>query len=183
MIRKINGSLYNPFYSSGNNTETSVGTTETVLNSLQLSRATFSSFLRNNDIIGVQTRITKTTFNSTVELRLRLGSTATDISGSQLGIFTSGAASNPYIPFDRKIQITNLVIDPLDPISNTFVTQYDLSYTSDMTYTASSSTPITDYVIDWTRGAGWYLLVTGRSTSSTNTLNCGYIYLDLIQNR
>jgi len=180
MIRKIKGSLYNPVYTSGNNTETSVGTSETVLNSLQLSRATFSSFLRNYDIIGVQTRITKTTFNSTVELRLRLGSTATDISGEQLGIFTSSAASHPYIPFDRKIQILNLAPDPIDPPPNTFTTESNSSYSSDITY--GSSTTVGEHIIDWERGEGWYLLVTGRSTSSTNTLNCGYIYLDLIQN-
>jgi hypothetical protein len=165
MIRKINGITYNPPADYGDTATTSVGTTETILNSVLVPANTFKIY----DIVGIQTRIRKTTTNATINLRLRIGTTL-NTSQTQVGIFTSASSAHSYIPFDRRLSIQSTTTDTRVLVSTTsYVSDYGGAFPSDMTTLS----------IDWTSDN--YIIITGQTTTSTDTLNCGYIYLDLIQ--
>lgn len=167
MIRKVNGVTYNPPAVYGDTSTTSVGTTETILNSVLIPANTFKIY----DIVGIQTRITKTTTTSTVVLNVRIGPTL-NTSQTLAATFTSASAAHTFIPLDRRLSIQNLT-------TSTKVLNTSLSFSSE--YAGSFTSDATSLSIDWT--VNNYIIVTGRSSSSTNTLNCGYIYLDLIENR
>jgi hypothetical protein len=169
MIRNINNITYNPPSSSGNNTATSVGTTETVLNSVLIPANTFKVL----DVFGIQTRITKTSGTTTISLRLRIGPTLNN-SQTLVGINTSTAGTHNYIPFDRRLSIQNIT-------TNTKVLNVSDVRTTDLFADGASTSLTSSLSIDWT--VDNYIIVTGQSTSGTNTLNCGYIFLDLIQQR
>lgn len=166
MIRKVNGVTYNPPAVYGNTSTTSVGTTETILNSVLIPANTFKIY----DIVGIQTRIRKTTTTSTVVLNVRIGPTL-NTSQTLAATFTSALASHTFIPLDRRLSIQSSTSTKVLNTSLSFSSEYAGNFTSD----------VSSLSINWT--VNNYIIVTGRSSSSTNTLNCGYIYLDLIESR
>lgn len=165
MIRSINGIDYNPPSVKGNNTTASIGTTETILNSVLVPGNTFKIY----DVVGVQTRIRKTNAISNVTIRMRIGTTL-NTTQTLAGTFTTSSNLHTFIPFDRRMSIQNLT-------TNTTVVSASTSIVSDGAGNFTNSESV--LAIDWT--VDNYIIITGQSASSTNTLNCGYIYLDLIE--
>lgn len=167
MIRTVNGVTYNPPAIYGTNSTVTGTTSETILNSVVVPANTFKQY----DIVGVQTRITKTTTSGTVVLRLRIGTTL-NTSQTQAGTFTSASSTHTFIPFDRRLSIQNTT-------TTTRVLDATANFTSD--FGGAFTTTMSTLAINWT--VNNFIILTAQPGSSSDVVNCGFIYLDLIEPR
>lgn len=168
MYRKINDITYNPPSIAGTNSTTTGTTAETILNHVYLPANTYGLY----DLVGVQTRLTKTTSGSTFSVRLRIG-TSLNTSQTLVGFANSSAVGDQILPFSRRLSIQSLTTDTRVINSSASTLSQD--------FQAGSNNTINTFSIDWTQNL--YIIVTSQTTGSSEVVNCPFIYLDLIEPR
>lgn len=165
MIKNVNGITYNPPYSINNNTITSGTTSETILNSVLVPANTFKRF----DVVGIQSRIRKTTTAGAVTMRLRIGPTL-NTSQTQVAVSSGGTAAQTFLPFNRRISLQSLTTETIVfPTTTTEISDH----------AANSTTTMSTLSINWT--VDNYIIITGQPASTSENINCPFIILDLIE--
>ena len=164
MLRKVNGVTYNPPSSVNNTTIISGSVSQSILNYVIVPANTFQQY----DVVGIQTRVIKSGTTGILNTFIKIGPTL-NISQTQVARYQS-ILTDTFAPLDRRISIQNLT-------SDTRVHPTSASTSSDISI--SSTTDMESLPIDWT--VGNYIIVTGTKSSSSDSINCPYIILDLIQ--
>lgn len=164
MISKIKGIEYNPPRTVGSTTGYGSSTAEVVVNSLLIPAGS----LKQYDLLGIDTRLTKVGTNATVTLRIRIG-TAVNTSQQLVATYASTAASNSLIPIMRRLSINSL--------TSTYVPDRGSSNPWDFSGPTFLWEEIT--AISW--GIDQYIIVTAQCGSALDTVYCPHIITDFIQ--
>ena len=165
MISKIKGIEYNPPRTVGSTTGYGSSTAEVVVNSLLIPAGS----LKQYDLLGIDTRLTKVGTNAIVTLRIRIG-TAVNTSQQLVATYASTAASNSLIPIMRRLSINTLAGSTYVPTAAT-------------TNAWDSSGPTIAWenitTISWE--INQYIIVTAQCGSALDTVYCPHIITDFIQ--
>ena len=165
MISKIKGIEYNPPRTVGSTTGYGSSTAEVVVNSLLIPAGS----LKQYDLLGIDTRLTKVGANAIVTLRIRIGS-AVNTSQTLVATYTSTDPAHRLIPIMRRLSINNLTNSTYVPTSTT-------SMSWDFSVPATAWENIT--AINWANAQ--YIVVTAQCASSFDTVYCPHIITDFIQ--
>ena len=165
MISKIKGIEYNPPRTVGSTTGYGSSTAEVVVNSLLIPAGS----LKQYDLLGIDTRLTKVGVNATVTLRIRIG-TAVNTSQQLVATYASTAASNSLIPIMRRLSINNLT-------NSTYVPDRGTSNPWDF----SGPTILWEEISSISWAVNQYIIVTAQCGSALDTVYCPHIITDFIQ--
>jgi len=165
MISKIKGIEYNPPRTVGSTTGYGSSTAEVVVNSLLIPVGS----LKQYDLLGIDTRLTKVGTNATVTLRIRIGATV-NTSQQLVATYASTAASNALIPIMRRLSINNLS-------GSTYVPERGTSNSWDF----SGHTFIWEEITTISWEINQYIIVTAQCGSALDTVYCPHIITDFIQ--
>jgi len=165
MIAKVKGIEYNPPRTVGSTTAYGSSTSERVVNSLLIPGGS----LKQYDLLGIDTRLTKVGTNATVTLRIRIGATV-NTSQTLVATYTSTAASNALIPIMRRLSINTLA-------GSTYVPDRGSSNSWDYSGPTFLWEEIT--TISWE--INQYIIVTAQCGSALDTVYCPHIITDFIQ--
>lgn len=171
IVRKYNGVDLSPPYTGATNSYTTVNITgtvaETILSTIFVPANTFKQY----DMVGIESRIRKTSTNGTATIRLRVGTTQS-LSAMQIATFTSTSAAHTYIPIMRR-----MVIKTLNGTSDgTEIVTSSTSLVSD-SY-RDGDTGVSNLAINWT--VDNYIIATGQLGSASDTMNCMFLITDYI---
>jgi len=164
MISKIKGIEYNPPRTVGSTTGYGSSTAEVVVNSLLIPAGS----LKQYDLLGIDTRLTKVGVNATVTLRIRIG-TAVNTSQQLVATYASTAASNSLIPIMRRLSINNLA-------NSTYVPDRGTSNPWDF----SGPTILWEEISSISWEVNQYIIVTAQCGSALDTVYCPHIITDFI---
>lgn len=164
MISKIKGIEYNPPRTVGNISFSSGTTLEVVVNELLIPGGT----LKQNDLLGIDTRLRKVGTAGTVFIRIRIGGTI-NTSQSLVALYISTSSAHTLIPIMRRLSINNLTNSTYHPLA---VTTNAWDFSGPPIFWENNTS------INWANNQ--YIIVTAQG-SATDGFNCPYIITDFIQ--
>lgn len=162
MIAKISGVTFNPPRTTGQTTAYASSTAERVVNSVIIPGGS----LRNDDHLGIDSRVIKSGANGIVTVRIRIGTVA-NTSQTLVATYASTAAAHTYVPIMRRLLLNNVA-------SSTYIATATTSLSWDSVLTSTGWQNVT--TIDW--ASDQYIIITTECASASDTIYCPYIITD-----
>jgi hypothetical protein len=162
MIAKISGVTFNPPRTTGQTTAYASSTAERVVNSVIIPGGS----LRNDDHLGIDSRVIKSGAFGTVTVRIRIGTVA-NTSQTLVATYTSSSAAHTYVPIMRRLLLYNVA-------SSTYV--FTAATSNSWDYAGPSIGWQNLTTIDW--ASDQYIIITTQCASASDTIYCPYIITD-----